>query len=530
MSKNLLNLCIFFLIFQRYIFQIYNTSNITNISFQQDLNKSENISRRKEKPMIIQTIYSDSISNNYYYTILYLSKYLIKQTYLIDTEIDVLSSPFYGCPFCDNVTKINFINYRRHKYNHRIKCGNELCDILPSNGCSGPSKYTTKTCSFLSTKLNGDGMRGYFIKEKVYFEYHRKPINENTSKVYSSHHIPIGFSMREFGNYRMQVDGVMGLNNNKNNFVNILQRLNIIKDNIFSICIGNRLGYLSMGGVIKTFHKSKINYIPLINSGNLFKIEINQLNIENDEKHEIKTISVIDTGTPISYFPNNIFKIIINDFGKFCDKMKNENFSRFTYDDKYGYCLYYKSKKKMYKQIDLWPKIFFDFNNTQFTWRPKDYFYRANYSMACLGINNHTFDHIILGSNFMRRKDFIFDTVKKRIGFARADCYKINLLDYNNKNKTNQTKDNETEKENEANNKNVDYVIKDDIEFIKGRKNELKNFKDNKDNKNLFKKIVFIIFISLIVFVVGFIVIVVIILYRIIYPKFEPSIDQRKQT
>ena len=84
MSKNLLNLYIFFLIFQRYIFQIYNTSNITNISFQQDLNKSENISRRKEKPMIIQTIYSDSISNNYYYTILYLSKYLIKQTYLIE--------------------------------------------------------------------------------------------------------------------------------------------------------------------------------------------------------------------------------------------------------------------------------------------------------------------------------------------------------------------------------------------------------------------------------------------------------------
>ena len=319
MSKFLLKLYIFLIIFQLYLFQSYNiTNNITipNITINISNSTNNNTIKRYQSTSMIQSIYTDSVSNNYYYTILYIGRNLIRQAYLIDTDIDTLSSPCMSCFFC-NRNKTNYYLYPIKKIK-RIKCDSEICsNILPSIGC--PNPYKSKgfdRCNFLSTKSNGDAMRGYFLKELVYFEDIRAQYNLNDNKTYRSRHIPIGCTKAEFGKYKnITVDGIMGLNNKKRSFVDILYKLKIIRRNLFSICLGHLGGYLALGGEMKDFRKGdNINYINLIKSDNSYLVKPTAIKLTYLTKNKIKVLGIIDSSTPITYFPNDLFAYIIGDF------------------------------------------------------------------------------------------------------------------------------------------------------------------------------------------------------------------------
>ena len=69
-----------------------------------------------------------------------------------------------------------------------------------------------KSCSFFSQKPNGDGLRGYYLSNIVYFEENKNLNLTNTKKVYTSYALPLGCTLGEYGQYKdMIVYGVMGL-------------------------------------------------------------------------------------------------------------------------------------------------------------------------------------------------------------------------------------------------------------------------------------------------------------------------------
>ena len=49
---------------------------------------------------ILQTVYSDSFSKNFYYTTLYIGDQKVRQTYIIDTGSSIMSSPCSLCHEC----------------------------------------------------------------------------------------------------------------------------------------------------------------------------------------------------------------------------------------------------------------------------------------------------------------------------------------------------------------------------------------------------------------------------------------------
>ena len=503
MSKILLRIFIFSILFQTNIFQL--NDNSTNTSIGQLTGKK--IYHQK----LLQTLYSDSISNNYYYAVLYLGRNISRQTFLIDTEIDTISSPCHRSFFCNN-NKSFFLNSSRRS-RRRITCYSDLCGMLPSIGCINPKEYIkNQQCSFLSTKLNGDGFRGYYVKDLVFLQEDKQPVSENATKVYASYYLPIGCSLAEFGKYKKwPVDGIMGLNNKKKSFISVLYDLKVLKKNIFTICLGNRVGYLSLGAINRNFHESeKIEYIRIKSKKiNSYQIKATQIKIGNTKPREINTDCVIDSGTPITYFPINIFNKILKDLIKYFHKQGNNFFDIFGYHHFYGYCTFFVTQKKMKEKIKSWPKINITFSKVTFLWRPQNYIYKVANNEACLGINNHTFNHIILGSNFMRGYDFIFDKEKKRIGFVKAHCSQI--ISKNIINDTyNDNIENQTNVTTEKKRHNV-LMVKDDIEFLRGRNKELKDIKES----YTFKKIVNIMFYSSITFVIFFVILITWILYRI---------------
>ena len=494
MSKFFLRIFIFSFLYHCYLSQQCDNSNINRLRHLKE--------KKIYYPRILQTLYSDSPSNNYYYTELYVGRNLTRQTYLIDTEIDTISSPCHRCFFCNRNKSNAFYIYRRIK--RKIKCDSELCSMLPSIGCIYPKDYIkTNQCAFLSTKLNGDGIRGYYIKDHIFFQEDKPPYNKTATRVYASHFIPIGCSLAEFGKYKnLSIDGIMGLNNKDKSFIDVLYNLHMLKNNIFSLCLGDRIGYLSLGSITRKFHRSKkIEYIPILNQSiSSYQIQTNVISIENIKERNIKAECVIDSGTPITYFPKNLFHKILKDIIKYFKKNENNFFNIFGYHHYYGYCTFFERENDMINQIKSWPKIKIIFSETEFLWKPENYFYKVNYNEACLGINNHTFSHIILGSNFMRGKDFIFDKEKNRIGFVDSDCSQIISMNYSNYNSS----------KNQTRKKNNTIVIKDGIEFLRGRNNELDNIKEY----NTFNKIVNITFNSLLTFVACFDIIVIWILYK----------------
>ena len=61
--------------------------------------QTKNAASLKFHSKILQSVYSESYSKNYYYTSLYVGHNKVRQTYLIDTGSSIMSSP---CSLCDN--------------------------------------------------------------------------------------------------------------------------------------------------------------------------------------------------------------------------------------------------------------------------------------------------------------------------------------------------------------------------------------------------------------------------------------------
>jgi hypothetical protein len=269
-----------------------------------------------------------------------------------------------------------------------------------------------------------------------------------------------------------------------------------------------------LGGEMKEFRiGDEINYIKLIPSDNSYRINATAIKVGNIKKNNIGVQGIIDSTTPISYFPKSIFRQIIRDFRNYSRNYTiKKKWKSFYYDKDYGFCTQYKNRRTLKEKIKLWPKIDIFFYKTKFRWKPRNYMYKINRTTACLGINNHTFKHIIFGSNFMKEHDFIFDSQRNRIGFIKADCSKyIYVREINNKKKNhkeNVTDDyigTDTDLETRIEKKNKYTYVRNGVEYIRGRNDELAEFKNN---SNLFNKIINILYYSFIIITFVYIIIV----------------------
>ena len=381
---------------------------------------------------LLQTVYSDSFSKNYYYTTLYVGHNRVKQTYIIDTTSSIMASPCAPCEECGKHK--NPVYYDLDHLHKPLKCKSKICHLTSANSCKNKKlKFLSNAqCSFKSRRAGGDGIMGYFMNDIVYFETDKKTNLPLYRKLYRSYAIPVGCTTAESGEYKeLRTDGIIGMNNDPKGFMSILYNLKVVNRNIFTLCFSLRGGYMSLGEVENTYHKStNIEYIPLLDSNIYYLVKLNSIKVGSNSSNILKNpvIASIDTGNSISYFPSNIFKSFLKQFKSFCgDKCGN-----LTYIDELGYCAPFQDRESLFKSIyQYWPNITLNFGESEYIWKPINYYYyHLNYSdrKACLGIDYHSDDKVILGSNFIHNHDIIFDRQKQRLGFVEADCSRGNLI------------------------------------------------------------------------------------------------------
>ena len=101
---------------KKFVFILFLSLTISN-TFCEEEKKSKNHHRSlspnpifnsstvNAKPLkfhskLLQTVYSDSFSKNYYYTTLYVGHKRVRQSYIIDTTSSIMASPCAPCEEC----------------------------------------------------------------------------------------------------------------------------------------------------------------------------------------------------------------------------------------------------------------------------------------------------------------------------------------------------------------------------------------------------------------------------------------------
>ena len=382
----------------------------------------------------------------YYYTTLYYGEEKVPQDFIIDTTSSLISSPCNLCENCGYHTN-EWYNITDRE-NQLLNCDNNICGELSGN-CENSQ------CSYRFDYYENAYIKGVFVNEKISFE----------NKSSYSYDVTIGCTLNET-NYiiAQDSDGIMGLNNDDNSFINRIFKKKIIPNNIFTIFINqNNIGYLSLGEIYKQYHSSEnINYIPFsVDEDKYYTLKINSFEI-NNINIDYSVYANIDTTASLTAFPTDLFDSLVNEFNKKCTEdicgklIKNRNF---------GVCAVFGGEEEMISKIKNWLEIKINFNDYVFKWKPENYWVNISTehtARACLGFEETNEKIITLGTTFLHGYDVIFDREKNKIGFVEVNFNK-EKFDYNYNNTIKNIVIENNKNENIANNKPSDSSFYNNI-------------------------------------------------------------------
>ena len=364
-------------------------------------------------------VYGSAFGLNYYYVNLYLGNEMKKQTYILDTGSNITTSPCQ--PYCTNCGKHLNSYHNVIDKSKIISCSDEKCGLVKSF-CG-----KNNICSFNSSYSENSTLQGIYINELIRFgeDYNLK----------NGSFAPIGCTTSEDNLFFTQkADGIMGLANNENNFIFVLNKVGAIDNNIFGLCLAQKGGYLSIGDINTTFHKEEITYLNLQQNYFFFSLNMKNILIEDNKikKYQPNKYSlIIDSGTTLTYFPEEIFNEIIENIISICNSYDNKKgCGEYEYNKDFGPCFSFESIEKMEDALyQYWPNFTFFLETYGYKWTPDEYLFNITNRMkimGCMGFNAHNENIIKMGSTWMIGHEIIFDINNNKIGIAEAYCDKNN--------------------------------------------------------------------------------------------------------
>ena len=418
----------------------------------------------------------------FYYITLFMGNKKQNQSFIIDTTSSITTSPCSLCESCgDHLNEYYIINDTSSIINADSKECNYLPNIFNDTFELNLNYFVEKNCKFFS-EIENEKIYGLYLENSVSFESILSNINNNDNiedfiSEEDEFQIPIGCSLKETGFLQSSLaDGIIGLNNNNKSFVSMLYRNEIIKNNLFSLCLDRDGGYLSLGEIDTKYHICpEIKFIDYNKSKELYELDIEKIIIKDIEIQSNYT-SILNSASTLSYFPEIIFNNISMAFFAACSEYDRQC-GKIKRIEGYGICLDFKNNNDSIKAIKyILPIIKINFKKYIFNWEPKDYTLNYTYKnkiRICLGIDTEkNLDKIILGTNFMHGHDIIFDRENGKIGFCEASCGR-------NISEKNERLSNKNKKEEER--KKIVNVIKNEIQT---QKQEIEDEENNKTNND----------------------------------------------
>lgn len=382
---------------------------------------SQNLQDASNKSFFIplkQAKFSSKMSS---YTELYLGSSFKKQLFLLDTDSSISS---VACK------------------NYCIRCGQHEHSFYSKENIS-PIQCHSNVCSQMKGKCNeeqqcefsSDDLKGFYYDETLNGVF---GITEDYKNVLK---IPFGCTTVENDlHFADKANGVIGLKNTDDNFINLLYSKKYINKKMFSICkSSNYAGYFSFGQVPqKEIISKKLRYFNMNKKiKGKYAFEMNKIYFMFQEfKVDVnKIITEINPNSIYSYFPKKYYDEFMILMDGYCKKyecgvkeiINNEIDNEYYYENGFSVCYTYKDEEEKQRIIKKMPSINFNLPNKKtFKWEALNYMYTSkenNKLSSCLGFKISSDDsNIILGSNFIQDNNFIFDLDKQQIAFMKSNC------------------------------------------------------------------------------------------------------------
>ena len=480
--------------------------------------KYESINPSSDKKYVLN-VKGNSDKLYFYYITAFIGKEKQIQTFLLDTTSSVTTSPCNLCSSCgDHFNEYYIINQTKSLINNNTSECRILTNVFDNNKFDKDIKIDANSCKFIST-LDNEKIFGVYSNNLVSFEsiipemMNETEVDEYISKD-NEFQMPIGCSLKETGFLMSALaDGIIGLNNNAKSFISMMYRKQLIPQNLFSLCLDNEGGYLSLGNIYTKYHICpEIEYIDYNPTKESYEIKTEKIQIK-DIEIKSEYISIINSGSTITYFPEQVFNEISYAFFSICSEY-NGQCGELKRIEGYGICSDFKNTDIYFNATRyIFPLIKIKFNNYKFTWKPKNYvlnFSFKNKIRACLGIDTEkNLNKIILGTNFMHGYDIIFDRTNFKIGFCEASCGRKTIYKNNSVTIDEEMKKYENEIKNNIKIIKNDKKDEDDINYYNDyhSDDDRKEFIDNTSintNKTYYKYLIISLIIIFILFIIYF--------------------------
>ena len=480
--------------------------------------KYESINPSSDKKYVLN-VKGNSDKLYFYYITAFIGKEKQIQTFLLDTTSSVTTSPCNLCSSCgDHFNEYYIINQTKSLINNNTSECRILTNVFDNNKFDKDIKIDANSCKFIST-LDNEKIFGVYSNNLVSFEsiipemMNETEVDEYISKD-NEFQMPIGCSLKETGFLMSALaDGIIGLNNNAKSFISMMYRKQLIPQNLFSLCLDNEGGYLSLGNIYTKYHICpEIEYIDYNPTKESYEIKTEEIQIK-DIEIKSEYISIINSGSTITYFPEQVFNEISYAFFSICSEY-NGQCGELKRIEGYGICSDFKNTDIYFNATRyIFPLIKIKFNNYKFTWKPKNYvlnFSFKNKIRACLGIDTEkNLNKIILGTNFMHGYDIIFDRTNFKIGFCEASCGRKTIYKNNSVSIEEEMKKYENEIKNNIKIIKNDKKDEDDINYYNDyhSDDDRKEFIDNTSintNKIYYKYLIIALVIIFILFIIYF--------------------------
>ena len=478
--------------------------------------KYESINPSSDKKYVLN-VKGNSDKLYFYYITAFIGKEKQIQTFLLDTTSSVTTSPCNLCSSCgDHFNEYYIINQTKSLINNNTSECRILTNVFDNNKFDKDIKIDANSCKFIST-LDNEKIFGVYSNNLVSFEsiipemMNETEVDEYISKD-NEFQMPMGCSLKETGFLMSALaDGIIGLNNNVKSFISMMYRKQFIPQNLFSLCLDNEGGYLSLGNIYTKYHICpEIEYIDYNPTKESYEIKTEKIQIK-DIEIKSEYISIINSGSTITYFPEQVFNEISYAFFSICSEY-NGQCGELKRIEGYGICSDFKNTDIYLNATRyIFPLIKIKFNNYEFIWKPKNYvlnFSFKNKIRACLGIDTEkNLNKIILGTNFMHGYDIIFDRTNFKIGFCEASCGRKTIYKNNSVSIEEEMKKYENEIKNNIKIIKNDKKDEDDINYYNDyhsdddRKEFINNTSIN-TNKTYYKYLIIALVIIFILFII----------------------------
>ena len=371
------------------------------------------------------------IGTGTHYANLYIGSPPQRTSVIIDTGSPNTAFPCTECVGCGDHTDPYF-NPSESSTSRQLTCSD--CSAPQLRGSfkdwdpsTGRCDRQADTCTLGQSYAEGSSWNAVQFKDKVWLGRHETQENSKAHLQLAETEFKFGCINRQAGMFSSQVsNGITGFGRASSTLVTQLHDSGVIENQVFSLCFAKDGGSLTIGAPesdprLRAPGK-QVAWVPLVESRQQWwtvtvtSVWIGQVRMEGGvSSFATGKGTIVDSGTTDTYLPTDVQE-------PFKKAFKTASGQEVVGGQSYNFSP---------SQINALPSIFIELSGGQsnggatIEMKPSDYLEQTGQGSGVyrMHVYCNEQDGAILGANFMRNHDVIFDEDNNRMGWVEADCH-----------------------------------------------------------------------------------------------------------